>query len=407
VTPEAESIMKMTKKQFQRSIFGGFVITTITGLSAIGCGPDGNSTTTGTSSTSGSTSGGTTTACLEESTYSDVVTIVDAGFCVVGSYDVDSVKGSLTWGSHGGPMFVVASMDKAGSIDVTRLSVPDMATTGKLTTGTNSVDVGLPMGSFLGAQVLDLPFFNWSLISYTNGDLTGKIIMFEGNNILLNYPINGFFSAAAVIGADEPLGRIVYSGLSPIFKNATNTNALYAADACGELGNKPRLVSDGDATCSDSFPIETFGKYAGPVAADTTGNVFSVMSLENGQEARGYAAETVKRGAGPTMGASMFQVPGFAGSLAAVAPDGTGVGVLVFQPQEFDMASGMSIGKDVIAQRFKVEGGKIINEGLNGPFMTPVKLGEVLNFTSDDQDRIWVAAKRGTGYAMLVLARKN
>jgi len=396
--------MTTTKNVSDRGIQLGFVLAIVAGLSTPGCGPENTGTTTGTSSSSGSSSGGPTTECIDATTYADVLTIGDAGFCVVASYDVDAVKGSLTWGSHGGPMFVVSSANSPGSVDITRLTPPDMATTGKLTSGTNSVNLGLPAGAYLGSQVLDLPFFNWSLVSYTNPDLTGKIILFEGNNLLLNYPINGFFSAATV-GAGEPLGRIIYSGLSPIFKNATNTNGLYAADACGAAGNNPRLVSDGDATCSDSFAIETFGMYSGPVAADSAGNVFAVMSLGSEQEARGYAADSVKRGAGAATGTSMFKVPGFAGSLAAVAPDGTGTGVLVFQPQEFDMASGMSVGKDVVAQRFKIEGGAIANIGLAGPFMTPAAMGEVLNFTSDDQGRIWVAVKRGTGYAMLVLAR--
>jgi hypothetical protein len=337
-----------------------------------------------------------------------VLTIKDEGFCVVGSYETDSVKGTLTWGSHGGPMFAATAMSPAGAINVTRLTAP-MGTTGKLTAGTNVVDLGLPMMTYFGSQVIDLPFFNWTMVSYTNADMlvTGKIIMFEGNNVLLNYPINGFLAAVAV-GPDELTGRLFYSGLSPIFKNATNKNALYVAEPCGTLANKPRLVSDGDASCMDSFAIDAFGDYSGPVAADAMGNVFAVMSSSTGdQEARGYAADTVKRGSGPVVGASMFKLPGFAGSLAAVGPDGTGVGVVVFQPQEFDAVSMMSQGKDVVAQRFTVEAGVIANKGVAGPFMVPTQTGELLNFTGDDQGRIWVAAKRATGVAVLVIARKN
>jgi hypothetical protein len=166
-------------------------------------------------------------------------------------------------------------------------------------------------------------------------------------------------------------------------------------------------VSNGDMTCKDSFAIEAFGKYSGPVAVDTAGNVFVVMSSDTDQEARGYGADVVKRGADMATGTSMFTVPGYAGALAAVAPDGTGTGVLVFQPQEYDAASMMSVGKDVIAQRFTVEGSAIVNEGVAGPFMVPTQTGEVLKFTGDDQGRIWVAVTRGTGVAMLVVARKN
>jgi hypothetical protein len=409
VTPEAESIMKQSKNWHLRSIEVGFVLAAVTSLTAFGCGPEGNGTSTS-SSGSGGSGGGSSTVCIDPTTYADVLTISDTGFCVVGSYETDAIKegAALTWGRHGGPMFAVTVSTPAGAIDLTRLTAPEMATTGKLIKGTNTIPLGLPMGSFFGAQVIDLPFFNWTIISYTNADAlnTGAIVVLDGIDSVLTYAINGFYSGAA-IGPDEKSGRLFYSGLSPIFKNASNTNALYAAEPCGTADNKPRLVSDNDTTCADSFAVEAFGKYSGPIAVDTTGNVFVVMSTDTDQEARGYSADMVKRGAGTATGTSMFKVPGYGGSLAAVAPDAAGTGVLVFQPQEYDAASMMSQGKDVIAQRFTVEGGVITNKGLAGPMMTPTATGEVLNFTSDDQGRIWVAVKRGSGTAMLVVARKS
>jgi len=66
-----------------------------------------------------------------------------------------------------------------------------------------------------------------------------------------------------------------------------------------------------------------------------------------------------------------------------------------------------SVGKEVVAQRFTGDGMTMAAEGVTGPFMTPTTAGEVFNFINDDQDRIWVAGKRGTGFVMLVLARKN
>lgn len=409
VTPEVEILMNMKKRLSLHSLHGWFVLASVAGLTVVGCGPDGNNGTSSSSSGSGG-SGGGNAGCLDATTYADVLTIQDAGFCVVGSYDVDSIKGTLSWGRHGGPMFVATAQSPAGAIDITRLTAP-ASPTGKLTSGTNTAQVALAMDAFLGAQLIDLPFFNWSIASFTKGDMltTGGIIVLEGNNVVLNYPINGFFSATAV-GAGEPVGRLIYSGLSPIYKNASNKNALYAADGCGMVGTNAALISsaNGAPDCSDTVTIDAFGDYSGPVTSDKMGNVFAVMSSMAGdQEARGYAADTVKRGAGPTVGTSMFKLPGFAGSLAAVAPDAGGTGVVVFQPQEYDAMAMKSVGKDVVAQRFKVDGTAIANEGVAGPFMTATQAGEVFNFINDDQDRIWIAAKRGTAYVMLVVARKN
>lgn len=408
VTPEVEILMNLKKRLSLRGIHGWFVLASIATSTLIGCGPDGNNTS-GSSSSGGGGAGGNA-GCLDETTYADVLTIKDAGFCVVGAYDVDNIKGTLSWGRHGGPMFVAAAQSPAGAIDITRLTAP-MSPTGKLTSGTNTALVALAPDAILGGQIVDLPFFNWSLISFTKADalFTGGIIVLEGNNVVLNYPINGFFSAVGTSDGGT-LGRVLYSGLSPIYKNASNKNALHGADACGMPGTNAALVSsaNGDPGCSDTVTIDAFGDYSGPVAADKTGNVFVVMSSMAGdQEARGYAADSVKRGAGPTVGTSMFKLPGFAGSLAAVSPEAGGTGVVVFQPQEYDAMAMKAVGKEVVAQRFTVDGTAIADQGVAGPFMTPTTAGEVFNFINDDQDRIWVAGKRGTGFVMLVLARKN
>lgn len=405
--------MKYKKIWPQRSIELAFVSATTLSLTIFGCGPEGTNSSNSTGSSSGGGgdggSGGSTTVCLDATTHADILTIKDSGFCVVASFDVDydpnAFIGNITWGRQGGIVFAESGMN--GSIKTTRFFAGPTSTTGKLAGNSLDVPLQIPTGGFFGGFVLDLPFFNWSLASYTNNDMlfTGKIILFSGTDILLQYPINGFFSATAV-GVGEPLGRLVYSGLSPIYKNATNVNGLYAADACGAEGMMPRLISEGDTTCTDSFAIEAFGMNSGPVAADTAGNVFTVLPISNTeQEAHGYAAETVKRGGGMTMGTKLFTMQGIGGSLAAVAPDGTGTGVLVFQPS---VAMGMTFEyQEAIAQRFTIEGDKVVVQGTNGPFMSSPTKNTQLNFTSDDRGRIWVAIKRMTDYAVLVVERKT
>lgn len=407
VTPAAENIMKHTSNTLERGFVLGFVMATCASVAVLGCGPDDNGGTTSSSSSgSGGGGGGGAGSCLDPSTHADVLSINDSGFCVVAAfdaeYDPNHFIGNITWGRHGGLLFTRAGMN--GLITTTRFFAAPSATTGKLTGDSLDIQVGLPNGSFFGGSALDLPFFNWTLVSYTNPDplVTGEIILIQGTSVVLRYPINGFYSAAAVGGGMDPLGRLVYSGLSPIFKNATSTNALYAADACGAIGNMPRLVSDGDMTCKDSFAIETFGSGSGPVAADLAGNVFTVMLGDMGQEARGYAADMVKRGTDAAMGTSLFTIPGFGGSLAAVAPDDTGSGVVVFQPSDPTTFEWL----DAVAQRYAIEGGKVVAQGTVGPFMTSPTKNTQFNFTTDDQGRIWIAIKRSSDYAVLVVARK-
>ncbi len=411
VTPEAENIMKHKKNWPQLSLRIGFVLATTLSVTTFGCGPDGNNSSDSTSSSSGAGgsggSGGSSTVCLDPTTHADILTIKDAGFCVVAAFDADydpnAFIGNITWGRQGG--IVMAEDNKDGTIKTTRYFAGPTATSGKLPGNTLDVNISLPAGSFFGGFILDLPFFNWTLASYTNADalVTGKIILFSGTDILLAYPINGFYSATAVIGEGETLGRLLYSGLSPIYKNASNTNGLYVADACGAVGMMPRLIAETDTTCGDSMAIETFGTSSGPVASDTAGNVFTVMPTATGQEAHGYAAESVKRGGPMVMGDKLFTTPGFGGSLAAIAPDGTGTGVLVFQPS----APNTFEWQEAIAQRFTIEGGKVVPQGTNGPFMSSPMKNVQLNFTTDDRGRIWVAIKRMTDYAVLVVERKS
>ncbi|MDI1443943.1 hypothetical protein [Polyangium sp. 6x1] len=355
-----------------------------------GNGGSGGSGATGGSGGSGGSggAGGGDSACLDPSTYADLFTVKDAGFCVVGLYESDAVVGMpSTWGSHGGPV-AVSPAPAPGAVTIERLTPPDGAT-GKLTIAKNDIDAKIPAMTFLGAQAIDLPFFGWTAVSYTAGDLTGEIVLIDGTTVATRYPVNGFYAGVGV--GDGTLGRLLYSGISAVDDAGGKTNALYAADACGTDAAMPRLVPGDDMSCAAPLAVDTFGVASGPIAADRAGNVFAIMSEANGdQEARGYAAEKVARGTGATTGASLFTLPGYAGSLAAISPATDDAGVLAFQPVDGTTFDAL----DVVAQHYRVENGAVIAEGTPGVFLSAATPGTSLPFFTDDQDRLWVVGQR-------------
>jgi hypothetical protein len=356
-----------------------------------GCSDDGTPSTT-----NGAGGGGVT--CLDPSTHADLFTVKDTAFCVVALYEADSISGSPTWGRHGGPLFFAPGA-ATGSVEITRLTVP-AGTTGKLATTKTTIDAQIPMMTFIGAQAIDLPFFDWTAISYTDSNALGELILIAGESVAARYDVNGFYQGVG-IGAQGSLGRLLYTGLSTVGDAATKTNGLYAADACGAAGNMPRLVPDGDATCAAPINVAAFGEYSGPMATDRDGNVFAMTSSPTEQEVRGFVADKVARGASPTAGDTLFKLPGYAGSLAAISPDASGIGVVAFQPVDGTTFASL----DVVAQHYRVEAGAIVAEGTPDVFLALTTPDTPLPFFTDDEGHLWVAAKRATGHAIAVLAR--
>jgi len=355
---------------------------------------------TGGSGGTGGTGGGGGGPCLAPSTYADLFIVKDEEFCVVGLYESDEVVGTpSSWGRHGGPVTMSAA-PAPGSVTIERLTPPAGAT-GKLTITKVDVDAQIPAMAFVGGQAIDLPFFNWTVVSYTASDLTGEIILVDEATVATRYPVNGFFAGVGV-GETGALGRLIYSGLSAVNDAATMTNAFYAADACGTEAAMPRLVPDGDMTCGAPSAIDTFGTASGPVAADRVGNVFVIMSDAGDQEARGYAAEKVARGAAPSAGATLFTASGFAGSLAAIAPGLDEAGVVAFQPIDGTTFDAL----DVVAQRYRVQSGAIVAEGTSSVLLSPATAGTALPFFTDDQDRLWVAGQRGTDTTVVAVVAR-
>lgn len=388
-------------------------------IGTAGCSDDGNTTSSngeggaggtggagGAGGTGGAGGGGGSNigACLDPSTHAGMFQIKDASLCVVAFYEVDGKpEGSPTWGRHGGPL-TVSPVGTTGAVKITRWTPPAGAT-GKLTAASMDVAAAIPASAYVGSQAIDLPFFDWTAISYTGNfpDTAGEVILLDGAKVAARYPVNGFFAGAAV-GGEGALGRLLYTGLSPLGDAAEGAKGLYAADACGAPGAMPRLLPEGDASCAAPLAVTSFKEFSGPVTVDRLGNAFVVLSSfkDGDQEARGIAAEKIARGAGPTAGDSLFTLPGYSGSLAALAPDAASAGILAFQSFAPDAL-------DVVGQKYRVEGGVVQAEGAPAPLFSLTIPGTALSFFNDDQDRIWIAdpmAAGGVAFAVVARAPK-
>ena len=345
----------------------------------------------------GQSLGGATGACLDPSAFSSSFTIADASFCAVAVYTAPEALGyqAPTWGSHGGPL--VVQKGTGTGVTLERWTAPT-GTTGTMTVQTTPVAAALPTGNYLGAQALDLPFFGWTAISWTTTDLTGQFEMIASGAIATSYTANGPYSAGAVAAASS-LGRFFYSGLSPLGMPTLAMNGLYAADAC----SSPAQALGTGTGCAGPALVAAWGDSSGPVAVDSSGDVFAVMtSFAGTQEARGFFASAVARGAAATVGVSLFTMAGFSGSLAALTPTATANGLVIFQPIDSTTFAPL----DVIAQQFTT-GTTLAAMG------TPTKLlsmasGQTqgVSFLVDGSQRLWVAVNGTSSTKYVVLARR-
>lgn len=384
---------------------GWFTIAAAIALAAAGgCGGDGGgaggsggTTGSGGSSSSSSGTGGAAAGCLDGAAFASLFTIADPAFCAVAVYEADASIGyqAPTWGAHGGPLWMEPD---ATGVTFTRAKAP-AGSTGKLTLETAHVDAAIPAGAFAGAQAVDLPFFGWTAISWTGAfpDTAGKVLMIKDGAVGASYDANGVYAIAAAGSATG--GRLLTTALSPIGSTASGANALYGADAC----DTPAPDLGAGTGCGAPAAIAAWGDSSGPLAVDRDGNAFAVLaSFATGdQEARGFAAAEIARGAAPADGASLFTLPGFGSSLAALAPSGSSPGLLVFQP--FDMNAAPL---DVIAQPYTVASGVTAMGAPAKLLAMPAVGAAALSLVADDQDRLWVAASGDAATTFVVIAKK-
>lgn len=405
----------MVKKSVVGKVVG---IVALSMIAAAGCGDDtgGNGGSGGTTSTAtggsggagGTTStssqvgggGGTGDGCLAASEHASLFTIADPAYCAVARYEAEIALGYQlpSWGRHGGPLTVVQD-DAGGGVTLTRWTAP-AAATGTLQKQETHVDIMLPTGAFISQQATDVPFFGWTAVGWSGGfpDTAGKMILLQGSTIHRSYDVNGAYAMAGV--GDATSGRLLFSALSPLGSTALGDTALYAADAC-EL---PQPDLGAGTGCQASLEIAAWGDSSGPVAVDHDGNAFAVLASFGlgSQEARGFSASEVARGAAATPGAKLFELPGFGSSLAAITPKDGAPGKLVFQPYDASAAP-----LDVIAQSYLVTGGKLSADGAPQKLLgMPAAGGVSLYLITDDADRLWVAAAGEKSTTFVVLAKK-
>jgi hypothetical protein len=345
----------------------------------------------------GQSLGGATGACLDPSTFSSSFTIADSSFCAVGVYTAPEAIGYQvpTWGSHGGPL--VVQQGTGTGVILERWTVPT-GTTGTMTVQTTPVAAALPATTFLGAQALDLPFFGWTAISWTNPfpDSTGQFEMIASGAIVTNYTVNGPYGVAALAAASS-LGRLLYTGLSPLGAPTTSVAGLYAADACAS----PAQALGTGTGCSASALVAAWGDSTGPVVTDSSGDVFAVLPTvaTQMQEARGFPASSVARGAAATAGVSLFTMAGSSVALAALAPSAADPGLVIFQPADLTFTP-----LDVVAQKFTT-GSSLAAMGTPTKLLT-VAPGQGLSFLVDGSQRLWVAVSGTASTRYVVLARQ-
>lgn len=376
--------------------------------SSSGSGGDG-----GAGGAGGSGGGGDEVVCLDAAMFAEHFSINTNALCAVAIFDapLDLSLGAVpNWGRHGGPMTV--SLGNGGSLDVARWEVP-AGSMGSLKATVTSIPAAVPEGAFPGVQAIDLPFFNWTAVSWAGSfpSTEGELVLADGTAIEQRYDVQSFFAGVGV--ADNAgQGRLLYTGMSPLEDPAVSKNALYAADSCGTEAAMPRLLPEGDPTCGAPSEIIAWGEFSGPVVADSDGNVFAVMSSfsSDTQELRAFEASTVARGETGAAGSPILQASGYGTSLAALAPTEVTSpqpavrGIVAFQP-----ISGMDGPQDVIGQFYVVEGSTVKPWGAEPPdtLLKLAKPGTSLALLSDDQDRMWVGVPVSGATRFVVLAMKK
>ncbi|MBI4955454.1 MAG: hypothetical protein HY908_25755 [Myxococcales bacterium] len=343
--------------------------------------------------------GGVPASCLDANLAADVFAIAEPGLCLVGKYTAPfevSYALSPSWGRHGGPLTVQAG-SPAGSVDLGRWSAP-LDQVGELTAQTTNVPLAIqaPGSVFVGPAAVDLPFANWTLVSWTGdfGSADGEALLLSGSSVAQRQPVAGLFSAVGV-PSEAFLGRILHTSLTKLgAAGDPQTAGLYAADICANL--QPCATQE----------VATWGDANGPVKLDADGNAFAVQTTLSPAQLtlRAFAAASVAPGAGPASGVELFTLDGFGSELAALGPAAGAPGLIFFQP--FDALAYDAL--DVVVAHYIVSGGLIGAVGAPTPALTLTTPGTALTLMTDAAGRLWVGAVTAPGESTFyVLARSS
>lgn len=347
--------------------------------------------------------GGSVSSCLPATEHAGVFDITDPTLCVVAKYTTAEQALDLTWGRHGGPMLVRTVPDAGGTLsdaEVVRLSPPAGAT-GALTSAAETYDLDIDTTmQFLGAQALDVPGTNGTLLSYTGFDTTGEVRVFDGTTPVTGIPMVGFFIGATLSTSEGT--RLLHTGSTVLGDGvaANGDSGLYQAEFCTGL-----------TLCATPAPslVEAWAEFNGTVGFDGDGNAFASQfdATAGTTELRGFDAASIAPGAAtPASGVTLATFTGSGTNIAALRPTSDDGGWVFLQPATLD-AMFNPIPQDVEAHRFTDSGGVIAPDGGAAILTLSADPKPQVNLLADDQDRVWVGVP-GTGETTFyVLARAD
>lgn len=315
--------------------------------------------------------GGPSSGCLPASATAAYFTINESTLCAVATYTaaglaLDGYTGTATWGSHGGPL---TGLGSDTTLTVSRWSVPSDGA--ELTASDTSIPVTVQAGAFWSGQVLDVSP-TVAVAAWTGTPFTafGGLVAVSGGAATQE-------DALGVYALGVTQGRLLYTGASAPGINTLGTNSLYGATVTASA-----ITADG--------VVDTWGSASGPIAVDTLGNAFAVMTDFNvgEQEVRGFRADLVGPGGSETNGVAMATLDGFGNNLAAIVPDGANPGLVLFQPIDGTTFTNL----DVVAIPYTIDQGAIVGGGAPSPALTLTEAGANLTLMTDDAGRLWVGA---------------
>jgi hypothetical protein len=367
-----------------------------------GSGAAGGSPSSSSAGGTGGTGGGPpVVTCLDAKEYEGLFTVEDPAFCVVAVYQADEPLGfhAPSWGAHHGPLTFRRDTGSS-AVDLVRWTAPASAT-GALTKKETNVDAKIPADAFESGLVTDLPFAGWTALGWAAAfpATDGQLVLVKDGAVDQSYVLNAPYAFVGV-AKDADHGRVLHASLSALGDVASMENGLYAADTCA---GTPATLADGTDPACAPLLVAAWGDASGPLAVDRDGNAFAVLpTIADGtQEARGFAAPLIAHGAGPTPGDTLFTIPGFGNTVAAITPTATGTGRLVFQPSDSTTFAAL----DVVAEAYSASASEVKAEGAPATFLELATPGTTLYLFTDEQDRLWVAVPSDASTTFVVIQR--
>jgi hypothetical protein len=338
---------------------------------------------------------------LAATDYAELIEVDPAfPFGVTQVHQTNLPVGGAVWGYHGGPLVTVAPADAAASLAVYRYLIPvdAKATLAAPTTQTfaDAQDIAKP--HFYNA-VFDLPFGQKSVVSYSGSGAAfpGEAFIYTAGAASAppRANVNGFYSGVTV--ADVSSARILYSGLSPLAKAASETseNGLYVSAPCN---SSPAATG----TCLSAFAILRWAGASGPVTRDRDNNAFVAAFTMTQQEVYGLTQKEIT-----TATSTLTKRPLFAfnatgtGSLAVVPVSTSGDGHVLIKG--FDG----KVPAETTAQAFSVAAA--ISASATSPITGALKPGTRnmgYDLFSDPEGDLWLAIATATGGAFVELRHR-